>query len=176
MHFHEPIPNFKFLEHGQDSEWDSVALLQGHAFVNVDDKTYIWYSHWDCEDHFRSQEIGLATLRRDGFGYLCRHDAGDPGHVVTCVLPAFTRGGSVFLNVAGVSPDAPILVEVLDELDRPIAGFTGEAAACVTQDGTRVSVTWKAHTGLPANRPTALKVVLPDTDAARLYAIYVKPE
>ena len=30
--------------------------------------------------------------------------------------------------------------------------------------------------GLPANRPTALKIVLPDTDAARLYAIYVKPD
>lgn len=176
VHFHEPIPNFKFLEHGKDDEWDSVALLQGHAFVNVGDETYIWYSHWDCEDQYRSQEIGLATIRRDGFGYLCRHDSGDPGHVVTCLLPPSTQGGTVFLNLSGATLAAPLLVEVLDDRDQPIDGYSGEDAARVTESGTRVAVTWKAHGRLPNDRSVALRIILPDQDAARLYAAYVSPQ
>lgn len=174
VHFREPVPNFKFLEHGRDGQWDSIALLQGHAFVNVGDKTYIWYSHWDCEEQFRSQEIGLATLRRDGFGYLSRHDAGDPGQVITNVLPASPRGSLVFLNLSGATPDAPVLVEALDDRDQPLADYAGAAAARVTQNGTRVAVRWQAHAALPKDLPAALRMVLPDNDAARLYAVYVK--
>jgi hypothetical protein len=171
VHFRQPIPNFKLIEHGSDAEWDSVALLQGHAFVNEGDRTYIWYSHWDAEGHFRSQEIGIVTLRRDGFGYLGRHDAGDPGHCITSVIDS-AAGQRLFLNVSA-SEQAPVTVELLDHLDRPIAGYSGDAAARVTTDGTRVAVTWPGHETLPADRRCALKISLPDNDAARFYAAYV---
>ena len=176
VRFREPIPNFKFLQHGRDGEWDSIALLQGHAFVNAGDKTMIWYSHWDCEEKFRSQEIGLATLRRDGFGYLSRHDAGDPGHCVTSLIDASPRGRKLFLNCTGVSDAAPITVELLDDQDRPIAGYSGAVAARINTDGTRQPIAWAAPAKdrTPVNQPFAVRVHLPDNDAARLFAVYVE--
>jgi len=71
IHWREPVPDFPVIAHGAEGEWDSAALTQGHAFANVGDLTYIWYAHWDCEWQGRLQAIGLATLRRDGFGH-CR--------------------------------------------------------------------------------------------------------
>ena len=65
VHYREPVPDFKTIPRGKEGEWDSIALTQGHAFENVGERTYIWYAHWDCEGQFRSQEVGLATLRRD---------------------------------------------------------------------------------------------------------------
>ncbi len=176
VRFREPIPNFKVLEHGRDGEWDSVALLQGHAFVNIGEKTYIWYSHWDCEEKYRSQEIGLATLRRDGFGYLSRHDAGDPGHCVTSLIDASPRGRKLFLNCSGASDAAPITVELLDDQDRPLACYSGAASARITAGGTRQPVVWAAPTKdrAPLNQPFAVRVHLPDNDAARLFAVYVE--
>ena len=174
VHFREPIPNFKFLEHGKDGAWDSIALLQGHAFVNAGDKTMIWYSHWDCEEQWRSQEIGLATLRRDGFGYLSRHDAGDPAQCVTKTIPASNSGERLFVNVDGVSADRPLTVELLDEFDRPLPGYSGASAAKVASAGTRQPVVWPAHTdGLgPRDREFVIRATFPDSDDVRLYAIY----
>ena len=50
VHFREPVPGFRVIARGAEGEWDSISLLQGHAFANVGDQTYIWYSHWDNED------------------------------------------------------------------------------------------------------------------------------
>ena len=72
----------------------------------------------------------------------------------------------VFLVTLGtLGPDAPVLVEMLDDRDQPIAGYAGEAAARATQDGIRAAVQWKDHTTLPQDRPVALRIVLPDTRA-----------
>jgi len=175
VHFREPVPNFNFLEHGADGEWDSIALLQGHAFVNVNDKTHVWYSHWDCEGKFRSQEIGLATLRRDGFGYLSRHDKGDPGHVVSSIIPATDVGRELFLNVSGVSETSPITVELLNDRDEPTTGYSGHDSATIVADGVRQQVTWpNGSQTTPANQPVALRIHLPDNDTAKLYAVYVE--
>jgi len=176
VRFREPIPNFRFLQHGHDGEWDSIALLQGHAFVNVGEQTYVWYSHWDCEEKFRSQEIGLATLRRDGFGYLSRHDAGDPGHCVTSTIPVTLQGVQVFINATGVTFDSPLTVELLDEFDRPVPGYSGVDAAKITMPGIRQMVTWPAHPDgrSPINSEFAVRVSFPDSDDVRLYAIYLE--
>ena len=91
IHFREPVPDFKVISHGKEGEWDSVALLQGHAFANVGDKTMIWYSHWDTSgEKPETMEIGLATLRRDGFGYLSRHVPEQDAHCITTNIPAAT--------------------------------------------------------------------------------------
>ena len=70
IHFREPVPDFKVVARGPEGAWDHIALLQGHAFVNEGDQTMIWYSHWDTGGSTKNMDIGLATMRRDGFGYL----------------------------------------------------------------------------------------------------------
>ncbi|MBI5801627.1 MAG: hypothetical protein HZA92_13015 [Verrucomicrobia bacterium] len=163
VHFREPVPNFKFLEHGRDGEWDSIALLQGHAFVNVGEKTYIWYSHWDCEGKFRSQEIGLATLRRDGFGHLSRKQDDNDAHFITSTFTA----GKASINVDGITPEAPLTVQLLDPLDQPIAGCT----ATITQNGTRLPIQWSKK--VPSGRSVALRLNFPANSRAKVYAVYL---
>lgn len=173
VHWRDAFPGKVYLPHGKEGEWDSIALLQGHAFVNVGDLTYLWYSHWDCEGGFRSQEIGLATVRRDGFASLQRHDAGDPGHVVSTLVTPRADSVRIRLNVAGVSPDAPVQVELLDARDQPFAGYSGEDAARVSAAGTATDVTWKRGPEIDVDTPFAVRVTLPDSDQVQLFAIYV---
>lgn len=171
VHFREPIPGFKLLEHGNISEWDAIALLQGHAFVNRGEMTYLWYSHWDCEEKFRNQEIGLATLRRDGFGYLSRMDEGDAGSVITSPITT-ADGARLSVNVSGVTAQTPLVVELYDTLDRPLPDFSGGNAAKITTAGVRVAVAFASKTELPPK--FTVKVTIPDSKDARLYAIYAE--
>jgi hypothetical protein len=143
----------------------------------VGEKTYLWYSHWDCEDRFRSQEIGLAMLERDRFGYLARHTSDAPGHCVTATVPASSQGRRLSMNVSGVSRESPLTLELLDELDRPIPGYSGKDAAKVTRPGTRTEVAWPAQREQagPKGRAFAVRAAFPDRGDVRLYAIYATP-
>lgn len=173
IHFREPVPDFKVLAHGKEGEWDSVSLLQGHAFANVGDKTYIWYSHWDNEREFRNQEVGLATLRRDGFGYLSRQVNGQDAQCITTNIPASESGYRLRLNVDGVSHDNPLTVELLDKSGRPLPAFSGENAARVTDPGVGREVTFASQSDLK-NRPFAVQARFPSSGDVRLYAIYAE--
>ncbi|MCB1088206.1 MAG: hypothetical protein KDM63_14245 [Verrucomicrobiae bacterium] len=170
IHFREPIPDHRVISRGAEGEWDSIALLQGHAFANEGDRTLMWYSHWDTGGKLQNMEIGLATMRRDGFAYLSRKVEGSPSHFVTA--PFRTSGESVVrINVDGVSELAPLTVELLDDSDRPVPGFSGDQSAKVSRSGTRTEVTWSQP--VPENRNLALKVSLPDGGEARVYSLYV---
>ena len=116
-------------------------------------------------------EIGLATLRRDGFAYLSRKVPDSPGHVVTTTFEA-REGDRIFANVEGVTESAPLKVELLDDFDRPLAEFSGEKAGLATANGVRAEVRFPSG-AIPAGRPLALKVMLPDSGDAKVYALYV---
>jgi hypothetical protein len=175
MHFREPVPDFKMVPRGEEGkDWDGIALLQGHAFANVGEKTYVWYSHWDTEAQFRHMEIGLATWRRDGFGYLSRKEDDNDAELNTA---PFTVGknGKLLLNVDSVTPDAPLSVELLDANDKPLAEYSGNNAAKVTANGTRLEIVWpQAKTAaLPVGQSLSVKVKYPDNSQAKIYALYV---
>ncbi|HJT79499.1 MAG TPA: hypothetical protein VJ739_20045 [Gemmataceae bacterium] len=174
IHFREPVPGFKIIPRGKEGEWDDIALTQGHAFANVGDRTLIWYGHWDTGDGLKSMEIGLATLRRDGFGYLSRQFAGETGSCTTALIPPSPEGPSLSVNVAGVSRTSPLVIELLDRFDRPIPGYSGPAAATVADAGTAVPVRWHNGRG-PKDTPCAVRATFPAGGDVRLYAIYYKP-
>ena len=123
IHFREPTPDFKVIARGKVGAWDDTALLQGHAFVNVGEQTMIWYSHWDTDGKLKSMDIGLATLRRDGFGYLSRKRDGNDAK---CITASFTASNSarLLINVAGVTPAAPLTVELLDDRDGAVPHYS----------------------------------------------------
>ena len=170
VHWREPVPDFKTIARGGEGAWDSIALLQAHAFANVGEQTYLWYSHWDCDGEFRNQDIGLATLRRDGFGYLANQKADVPAMCETDSFEA-NAGTKLFMNVDGVSAEAPLKVELLDEHAQPITGFSQDAAAVIAKPGTRVAVNWQSP--LPAKQKLSLRVVFPPGGAAKLFALYL---
>lgn len=173
IHFREPVPGHKVIARGTKEEWDNTALLQGHAFANVDDKTMMWYSHWDTGGKLRNMEIGLATFRRDGFGYLSRKIENSRAGFVTT---SFKVQGNmqIFLNAEGVSSTAPLTVELLDARAQPLAGFSGPDAAQITQVGTRQPVLWTSQAScLPKNKKLSIRVSYPKTNGAKVYAVYV---
>ena len=131
----------------------------------------MWYSHWDTGGKLKDMEIGLASLRRDGFGYLSRKIADSQAHVVTTTFQANGNAPKMFLNVDGVSEEAAITVELLDHLDQPLPEFSGENAATVIAAGTRSEVVWPKP--IPVNRKLAIKITFPEKADAKLYAVYV---
>ena len=177
IHFREPVPDFKVIARGKEGQWDSTALLQGHALVNVGDETMIWYSHWDTSGKLESMEIGLATLRRDGFGHLSRHVPGQDAHCITKNIPASPHGYRLRLNVEGATPETPLIVELLDRYGQPLPKFSGENAARVAESGVTRDVVWPSHPRVPSplNQLFAVQVGFPASGTVRLYAVYADP-
>jgi len=174
IHFREPVPGFKVIPRGKEGEWDAFSLLQAHAFANVGSKTYLWYSHWDNDGQFRNQEIGLATLRRDGFGYLSRKVDDQDGHCISTNLPGTKSGYRLRVNVDGVSDAHPLEIEVLDRLGRPIPGFSGKDRALVVKPGVDQVVEFPRAEGqrTPREQPIAIRANFPASGDVRLFALY----
>jgi len=174
IHFREPVPDHKVIARGTEGEWDNTALLQGHAFANVGDKTMMWYSHWDTGGKLRNMEIGLATMRRDGFGYLSRKVPNSAAHFVTETFEVEGKA-KLYINIEEVSSTAPLLVELYDEYDQPIPAFSGANAARVTTSGTRQQVNWPTQRGgwIPSQRKICVRVNYPDEGEPKIYALYV---
>lgn len=164
VHFREPVPGFKMIPRGNPGEWDDIAILQGHTFVNEGDKTMIWYSHWDTGGKLKNMDIGLATLRRDGFGYLSPKFEDNEAHFITNPFTA----SEIALNVEGVSATSPLSLQLLDHLDHPLDGYT----ATLTQSGLHQAITWPKP--LPKDKRIALRVNFTEKSAAKVYAVYVK--
>ena len=178
LHFREPVPDFVFVPYGDDGEWDQRGLISGQAFEHVGDETYIWYGTWDLSagrDRDAPGAVGLLTMRRDGFGSLSPMNPSGPAQFVTCALDA-AGASRLVLNADGLSPDASLRVELLDELERPLPGYSGPNAAVVTEPGVRVRVRWPSgNVAEHHGRPFRLRVSFEGAkrDRIRLYALYL---
>ena len=76
----------------------------------------------------------------------------------------------MIVNVEGVSADAPLTVQLLDENAKPVEG----AVAKVTESGTRVAVS--LANPILAGKSYALRVELPDAGDVKIYSVYVTDE
>lgn len=169
IHYREPVPNFKIIARGEPGSWDDTALLQGHAFVNEGDKTMVWYSHWDTGGKLKTMEIGLATLRRDGFGYLSAQEDDNESELITDFFE--TEGkDKLYLNLSDASPESPLGIELLDQRANPLPGFSGGDAVKITSEGTRVPITWGKI--IPKGK-FAVRAIYPSGSTAKVYALYL---
>ena len=101
------------------------------------------------------------TLRRDGFGYLSALKAEAPATCETTFFEA-GAGAKLYVNAQGVSADAPLKIELLDERLHVIGSAT------VTKSGTHVEAL-----ALPKSR-VAARVSFGAGSAAKLYALYLE--
>lgn len=194
IHYREPVQNFVVVPRGGDGDWDSEAILQAQAFCNTATETLIWYSQWNTSNPYpvpaipakverKPMGIGLLTMRRDGFGFLSkqrteintargqqRRDAEASILTQRVTLP---DGGKLFLNLEGVTPDAPMRVTIVDDAEQPLPG-TGPVS--VVRNGIRVAVDFGPG-GLPSRQPFRLRLQWPGGAAdPRFYAMYLASE
>jgi hypothetical protein len=191
-HFREPQPDFPFVPRGAKGTWESDAVLQGNGFENVGDQTYYWYGGWDNDVTLPDvhAEVGLATLRRDGFGSLSRMEINDvperlkkraagiegPAAFVTC--PIRVNGTArLMLNAEGLAPNARLRVELLDDREAPLPGYSGESTIPVQESGLDRQVSWKEHERISdVQSPFKIKVSFEgeQSRAVRFYAAYLQ--
>lgn len=177
LHFREPVPDFAVVPRGGHGEWDSAALVQGHAFANMGERTYIWYAQWDCTRLGHPMEIGLGMLRRDGFGHLSRRQWGIEGYFITCAVEV-DRPAGLYVNAEGVSQASPLRVELLDGQNRPLAGYAGEACVPIVESGVRQPVRWRDRGVVEGLEGKAfkVKVALAGEGEQKVYALYFAHE
>lgn len=193
IHYREPVPNFIMASPGDNDEWDALGLLQGQAFYNTDNETYIWYSNWHTSNPYpapavpaprnpQPPQIGLLTLRRDGFGYLSKQitqPAKQPGFQRTDTLGSLLtktirleHGGKLFLNVDGVTAEAPLQVSLVDDAEQPLAGYP---MVSVSDSGVRVPVSL-GEQGLPRSKQFRIRMQWPEGAVnPHFYALYMQP-
>jgi hypothetical protein len=195
IHFSEPDPNFVFATPSPRGNWDSGGVLQGQGFQNIGGRTYFWYGSWDltssgdkfdaAADLLKSHgEIGLLTLRQDGFGYLALLDpklagADDTfytgiGSLLTAPFRLMGGGARIFANVDGVGQGG-FAAELLDSGGRVIPGWDFENFLSLGQGSLRQPLAWRNQSVVPEGGPYRLRVRLAWKGKAspRLYALYV---
>ena len=177
IQFREPVPDFVFLPLGDKGSWEGGGLLEAQAFENVGGETLVWYGGWDADVYLQEvhADIGLARLRRDGFGALRIKNPAQSGALVTCTLEA---AGPVWLwaNADGLGTDAWLRVELLDDAEQPLAGYSGKEAAKLDRSGTHVALVWGDSASAAVMRGR-FRVRVSFEGAARggirLYALYL---
>ncbi|MYD93954.1 MAG: hypothetical protein F4Y02_09720 [Chloroflexi bacterium] len=179
LHFHEPIPGFRFVPAFEERDTRlgaAPALQQGQGMENVGDKTLYWYSVWRGDGQVR-----LAQWERDRLGYVQPYAPASRAQLITCPFTVESDGSPVHLNVSGLGEFAAARVEVVDLHFRPLPGFSGDDAATLRESGLAVPVRWASRNTLPAtDTPLRLKVDVdpvsrdcPRPDDVKIYAAYV---
>jgi hypothetical protein len=185
--FREPAHEWTFLHRGEDGAWDQGGVLQGQGFENVGEQTFIYYGAWDprhSKDVPPRGGVGVALLPRDRFGDLVVEEAAHgPGNYqqpeTTCEFVtmslALHKGNAprFHVNADGLGPEAALRVELLDEMEHAIPGYSGADAAIVRQNGFQTPIVWPKAGALPER--VKLHVVFEGAKrtAIRLSAIYL---
>ena len=167
---HQPFMNVN--ETAGAWNWGNMQSINGTPLI-IGDSLYFYASGRRLNDIMWDSytSTGLATLRRDGFVSM---QAGDDEGYLTTEKLAFD-GKYLFVNTDVDGEKSVLYVEVLDENQIPIPGFTkNECKAIKKSDSTKTMVTWQNHNDLSslAGKNIHLKFYLTDGD---LYAFWISP-
>jgi len=173
------IPGDPLVPLGGVGEWDRFQImLTGAPPIRVDDRLFIYYRgtprrhnkivrEYDPriapDQDTGTMSIGLATLRADGFASVSA--SYDGGRLTTS--PLRTATDDLVLNLK--SDYGRLLVECLDEENRPIPGYGKEDCLPLQVDATDAQVEWKEKGNLRdlGDQPFKLRFHLYN---ARLYS------
>ena len=181
---HEPL-----LRRGPRGTWDDGFLVIADKPVVRDDGIYMFYAgcgedwtswmgdnrspeyRWESTGTVRRSQMGLATLRPDGYTYLAAPDRETPGIAVTAPIRITDRDTTVWLNASDTADRRGwVDVEVLGPSgDSPIDGFAWTDGGRMSHDGTRVAVNWGTR-GIGDIPGDVFRLRLRLVGPARLYA------
>ena len=202
LYFDEPVPDFNLISGYEILQTptegpspDAAKVEQGQGFENIGDETLIWYWGWGAKF------ICVARWPRDRLGYFevvpdpkpnllmpedthtmfwgryidIPIDQTDP-HAISCPIRIDSHAASISVNADGISEDALLSLELLDEQCRPIDGLSGSAAAAIHEPGLRQTAIWNGSNTLDlAGKTIRIKVTWQGKrpDDTHLYALYV---
>ena len=175
-----------FLSVGPPGSFDRRMIRTASSFLVLDDRILLFYS--GCPYAHISEairfDIGLATLRRDGFVALVdshggsANPSGNPygmwGTVTT--KPLLFDSGRLRINAKMVPPevhrDSFIKAELLDDRGRPVGGYGLNSCNPFRGDSTDTCLSWNGRTTIPSGRGKGLRLrfVLKN---AKLYSFWV---
>lgn len=151
--------------------WNSGNLQSaGGCCLVVGDKLHFYVGAVPKGSRFPDPgNVGLATLRRDGFASM---DAGDQSGTLTTRSIAF-NGTHLFVNVD--CPQGEMRVEVLDETGKVVPPLAKENCEAIVADKTMHAVRWKGALDLSAvaGKPVKFRFHL---ENGKLYAFWVSPD
>ncbi len=156
---------------GSAGAWDDGQLYTAIAPVHKDGKLAIYYGACDNVHGYATKQlncnIGLATLRKDGFASL------DAGTTTGTVTTQNLTGAEGQLHVNYQNNGGWLKVEVLDASNNVLPGYA--QADCIPLQGDSIDqiVGWNDHADLPVGvSPIRLRFVLQN---ASLYSYKTAP-
>lgn len=175
IHFHEPIPDFRFIPAREQPESPrdvGPTLIQGQGMENFGDKTLYWYSPWCVPE---GSGIRLVTWSRDRLGMLNPFSPSNP-RTISCPIQVQEGEAKVYVNASGLGKYSQLRIGLMDEGFHPIPEYSGEDAPVVAEDGFRIPLQWKGSDSLSASLGTVrldirFEGIRPED--CRLHAVYI---
>jgi len=160
-----------FLPPGPLGSFDHRQIRTASSLVVLEDRILLLYSG-SPDAHVRTHkfDIGLATLRLDGFASL---DAGvNEGILLT--RPLSFEAGKLWIN-AIVQPGGYVKAELLGADGKPLSGYDAGNCYGYQGDSLHVALAWKGKTSVPSSpkQGTRVRFLLKN---AKLYSFMVEPE
>lgn len=184
--FNEVWPFRPFLRCGLRGSWDDGMAAQC-AIVESDDETLFYYC--GGRGNFGPQYwTGVASVPRDRYGFRCikGHREVEPRDAAgrfTLKLSTLPAKPQFAVNVAQMSTQRTVKLELRGEDDLVLPGYSAEDCEPITQDGLRQIVRWKDNRNGAelGGRSVKISVVMESKecravmqDSPRVYAIYTK--
>ena len=157
-----------FIARGPDGSFDKAMLQPSSQIINRKDEHFIYYTGQYSQHHSpeaakkESGRIGLAKLPLDRF---ISQQAGDKVGTIT-TKPFKLEGDKLEVNVD--AKEGSLLIELLDEKDQPISGFSSKSKGV---DKLRLTPKWDLSK--LKGRSVKLKFTLQN---AKLYAFQFKQQ
>ncbi|MEO6906523.1 MAG: hypothetical protein ABI210_01405 [Abditibacteriaceae bacterium] len=186
--FRDVWPFRPFIQRGLRGSWDDGMVAQV-AIVENDDETLFYYTggKGNLGAHYWP---GVASIPRDRYGYRCikgyrntsLRDAIGRFTLKICELP---QQPQFAVNVSQANSQRTVKLELLDENDHVLPGYSAADCEPVVENGLRVIVQWKKnHNGAElGGRKVKILVVIESKDCCsvmddspRVYAVYTGAE
>ncbi len=186
LHYREPIPNFPIVSAAEDgwqelprghSTVDFPALIQGQGFANIGNESLFWYAPWPEQS---SNGVRVATWPRDRFGYFQpflggRMASRQESHFVTAPIDLGGKPAQLALNIAGLTEQSGVTVEILDERFNRLPSYTSDLCQPPTAAGFNQPVRWRDAAIVQHDAPIRVQVHFTGLrpEDVRLYALYL---
>ncbi|WP_135557343.1 glycoside hydrolase family protein [Paenibacillus cymbidii] len=160
--WHRAQQGTKLVALGAEGEWDSKCIMPSSTVIYRPDRMELYYSAAPIDhsgfgsipyDELPPENIGVASLRPDGFVYL--HATHDWCELMT--RPFAVEDGALYLNAAAAG-GGEVRVEVCDKEGRAFEGFSFADNVPLTEDSLAHRVEWRGNPGTSAWERQVIRV------------------